>query len=325
MTADFFANLTSPPVLFFLLGAIAVAVRSDLDFPEPVPKLLSMYLLFAVGFKGGAGLRESGMSAEVALTVGAAVFMALLTPVIAFSVLRRVLPVRDAAAVAASYGSVSAVTFIAAAAFLQRSGIDYSGHMIACMTLMESPAIIIGILLYRRCSNDQAGPASKLKHLLHEACLNGSVLLLMGSMLIGLFSNEAGRTAMKPFFTGIFDGVLCFFLLDMGIVAMRGVRKLRSAGWALPAFAVGFPLFNALLATLLVWMIGMDTGNGMLFLVLCASASYIAVPAAFRLALPEANPSLYIALSLGVTFPFNVTFGIPLYYRLASWVTGMPE
>lgn len=321
MLADFIANLTSPPVLFFLLGVIAVAARSDLDFPEPVPKLLSMYLLFAVGFKGGAGLRESGLSTEVFLTVGAAVFMAVLTPIIAFAVLRRFVNTLDAAAVAAAYGSVSAVTFITAAAFLQRSGVEYSGHMIACMALMESPAIIVGILLYRRSSTPGEAPRRGLKQLLHEACLNGSVLLLLGSMLIGCFSNEAGRDTMKPFFAGIFDGVLCFFLLDMGIVAMRGVRSLKAAHWSLPLFAVAFPIFNAMFATILVWGLGIGPGDGLLFLVLCASASYIAVPAAFRIALPEANPSLYVALSLGVTFPFNVTLGIPLYYWLATLVT----
>ena len=321
MLADFLANLTSPPVLFFLLGAIAVAVRSDLDFPEPVPKLLSMYLLFAVGFKGGVGLREGGLSLEVVFTLSAAVVMAAVVPLIAFLVLRRMLSTLDAAAVAAAYGSVSAVTFIATAAFLQSAEEPYSGHMIACMALMESPAIIIGILLYRRLGNPTKGKATDLKHLLHEACLNGSVLLLMGSMIIGALSSDAGRTAMKPFFAGIFDGALCFFLLDMGIVAMRGVRSLRAAGWRLPVFAVAFPLFNALIATGLVWLLGLSTGDGTLFIVLCASASYIAVPAAFRVAVPESNPSLYVSLSLGVTFPFNVAVGIPLYYTLSGWVS----
>lgn len=320
MWTDFIANLTSPPVLFFLLGAIAVAVRSDLDFPEPVPKLLSMYLLFAVGFKGGAGLRESGLSFEVVFTLAAAMLMAGLVPLIAFTFLRRILPVIDAAAVAAAYGSVSAVTFITAAAFLQRSGVPYSGHMIACMAMMESPAIIIGILLYRRLGNPGSSPATGLKHLLHEACLNGSVLLLLGSMFIGALSSDAGRVSMKPFFAGIFDGTLCFFLLDMGIVAMRGIRSLRAAGWRLPVFAICFPVFNALIATVLVWLLGLQVGDGLLFIVLCASASYIAVPAAFRVAVPDSNPSLYVSLSLGVTFPFNVAVGIPLYYLLAKGV-----
>lgn len=322
MLSDFLANLTSPPVLFFLLGAVAVVVRSDLDFPEPVPKLLSMYLLFAVGFKGGAGLRESGLSGEVVFTLIASMFMAGLVPLIAFTILRRLLSITDAAAVAAAYGSVSAVTFITAAAFLQSADVPYSGHMIACMALMESPAIIVGILLYRRLGNPTAGPATGLKHLLHEACLNGSVLLLLGSMVIGAVSSDAGRVAMKPFFAGIFDGALCFFLLDMGIVAMRGVRSLHAAGWRLPVFAIAFPIFNACIATLLVWMLGLPVGDGLLFIVLCASASYIAVPAAFRMAVPESNPSLYVSLSLGVTFPFNVAVGIPLYFLLAKLVAG---
>ena len=317
MPADFAANLTSPPVLFFVLGFAAVLVRSDLTVPDTIGKALSLYLLFAIGFKGGVGLQESGFHREVLLTLLAAMGMAALVPVYAFFYLKRRLRVEDAAALAATYGSISAVTFITASAYLQRVGMDFGGHMIAAMALMESPAIVVGIVLLRRFQ-----PAEKKTGwgaLLHEALLNGSVLLLLGSMGIGLVTSDAGREAMRPFYHDIFNGVLCFFLLDMGIVAARRIRALPQAGKFLFGFAIVLPLINAAIALPIVWLLGLTPGNGLLFMVLCASASYIAVPAAFRMAVPEANPSLYVTPSLAITFPFNIIVGIPLYFEMVHW------
>lgn len=317
--SDFLANLSSPPVLFFALGFVAVLVRSDLTVPDTIAKALSLYLLFAIGFKGGVGLHESGLSVQVGATLLAAMFMAALVPVYAFFLLRRRLSLENAAALAATCGSISAVTFITAAAYLQRIEVPYGGHMIAAMALMESPAIIVGILLLRRFQLRQQGVG--WGKLLHEATLNGSVLLLLGSMVIGLVTSEAGRTAMKPFYSDVFNGALCFFLLDMGIVAARRIRALPEAGKFLFGFAIVLPLVNATLAVPLVWLLGLGPGDGLLFLVLCASASYIAVPAAFRMAVPEANPSLYVTPSLAITFPFNIIIGIPLYFEVVKLVT----
>jgi hypothetical protein len=320
MYSDFFANLASPPVLFFVLGFAAVLVRSDLTVPDTIAKALSLYLLFAIGFKGGVGLGESGLGGPVAGTLFAAVAMASLVPVYAFFLLRRYVTVENAAALAATYGSISAVTFITATAFLQRQEIPFGGHMIAAMALMESPAIVVGILLLRRYQHGKGKVG--WRGILHEALLNGSVLLLMGSMAIGLVTSEAGRDAMRPFYSDIFNGVLCFFLLDMGIVAARRIRALPQSGRFLFVFAVALPLFNAAVAVPLVWLLGLGPGDALLFLVLCASASYIAVPAAFRMAVPEANPSIYVTPSLAITFPFNIIVGIPLYHELAQFISG---
>jgi hypothetical protein len=308
------ANLLSPPVLFFFLGALAVAVRSDLEVPQPIPKLLSLYLLLSIGFKGGVELRESGDDGGALTALLAATLMSIVVPLYAFAFLRRRLDVNNAAALAAAYGSVSAVTFITASAFLRRIGVPFGGYMVACLALMESPAIVIGVMLARMqrgAANGQARIA--WDEFLREALFNGSVLVLVGSLIIGAITGSAGKEALYPFTNEIFTGALCLFLLDMGLVSARRVKPLLAMGAFPLAFAVLFPLLNAALGLGVARLVGMSAGDAVLFVVLCASASYIAVPAAIRLVLPEANPGLYVSMPLAFTFPFNVTLGIPLY------------
>lgn len=312
-------NFLNPPILFFFLGLAAVFVKSDLEIPAPIPKILSLYLLFAIGFKGGVGLAASGFGTRIVVVLIAAVLMASIVPLYAFFVLRRKLPLADAAAIAATYGSISAVTFITAAAFLDKLGIAYGGYLVAAMALMESPAIIVAVALYRLRSADGNSESFSWKELWRDAFFNGSVFLIMGSLLIGALSGEAGAKTLKPFTGDIFAGVLCFFLLDMGIVAARRLGDLRRAGMFLTAFAILLPLFNAALAIPLAYALNLSAGDAFMFTILCASASYIAVPAAMRLSIPEANPSLYVPMSLAITFPFNIIAGMPIYLAIINY------
>jgi hypothetical protein len=306
------SNFLNPPILFFFLGILAVFLRSDLEIPQPLPKFLALYLLLAIGFKGGLELHQSGIDRNVVVTLALAMLMASVVPLYSFFILRLKLAVPDAAAIAATYGSISAVTFITATAFLQDLNIAYSGYMVAAMALMESPAIIIGVLLYRLSdSSNRSGLA--WSELLRDAFFNGSVLLLIGSLLVGILTGEAGKRDLQPFTHGLFKGLLAFFLLDMGLVAARRLRDLRKAGVFLVSFAILIPLLNAALGLGLAYLVDMPRGDALLFMVLCASASYIAVPAAVRLAIPEANPSLYVPMALAITFPFNIIVGLPLY------------
>ncbi len=327
----FLSNLGSPPLLFFFLGVIAVAVRSDLEIPGQTAKFLSLYLLFAIGFKGGVALAESVVDATVVLTLLAAMAMSALIPVYTFFLLRRRMPVADAAAVAATYGSVSAVTFVTAAGYLDIQGVDWSGYLVAAMALMESPAIIIGILLYSRYAGKATNAANAFswRQLLNESMFNGSVLLILGSMLIGRITGSEGMAQVQPLVKDLFLGLLCLFLLDMGIVAARRFRDfLQTADSAqrgqhlrlMLATALGIPLLNALIALGLARLLGLSEGNALLFVVLAASGSYIAVPAAMRLALPEASPGTYLTMSLAITFPFNLLIGIPAYHALTKWL-----
>jgi len=315
-------NLLSAPVLFFFLGVLAVLVGSDLEIPSPLPKLFSLYLLLAIGFKGGLELAHSGLTSLVLLTIGAAVAMSLLVPLTSFLVLRTRLDAANAAAVAASYGSISAVTFITAESFLTILQIHFDGFMVAALALMESPAIVVGVVL-AKLAGRQGGQAQPLRwrEVLQEAFLNGSVFLLIGSLVIGYLVtafSPSGLARMEPFTDKLFYGALCFFLLDMGLVAAQRLQDLRRAGAFLVGFAVLAPLVHAAVGLLLSRLLGLGVGDALLFMVLCASASYIAVPAAMRMTVPEANPSLYISSALGVTFPFNVVVGIPLYLALAQ-------
>lgn len=313
------SNLVNPPILFFFLGMLAFFVGSDLEIPQPLPKFFSLYLLLSIGFKGGAELHHSGVTAQVASTLAVAVALALIVPVWTFFVLRRRLDVPNAAAVAATYGSISAVTFIAATSFLSYLGIDFGGHMVAAMALMESPAIIIGIMLARWSSRAGAGEKSlSWSHLLRDAFANGSVLVISGALIIGILSGEAGEKALSPFTNGIFRGMLCLFLLDMGLVSARRLGGLRKLGVFPVAFAALVPLVNAALGIAAAYLLGLDRGDALLLTVLSASASYIAVPAAMRLALPDANPGLYVTMSLALTFPFNVIAGLPLYLSVIN-------
>ncbi|QZZ20787.1 sodium-dependent bicarbonate transport family permease [Leptothermofonsia sichuanensis E412] len=307
------SNILNPPVLFFFLGMTAIFVKSDLEIPPPIPKLFSLYLLFAIGFKGGVELAKSGVNLEVGLTMLAAIVMACAVPVYTFFILRLKLDPYNAAAIAATYGSISAVTFITASSFLQQLGIDFDGYMVAALALMESPAIIVGLILVNLTAQRDGDREFAWSEVLQEAFLNGSVFLLVGSLLIGFLTGEHGWQILSPFTQDMFYGVLTFFLLDMGLVAAKRIKDLEKTGAFLISFAILIPIMNAAIGLLIARLINMPPGDALLFSVLCASASYIAVPAAMRLTVPEANPSLYISTALAVTFPFNIIVGIPLY------------
>jgi hypothetical protein len=319
------SNILNPPVLFFFLGMIAVFVQSDLEIPNPLPKLFSLYLLVAIGFKGGHELLESGLSSSIIVTLLAAILMASIVPVYSFFILRIKLDNYNAAAIAATYGSISAVTFITASSLLDKLQIDYGGHMVAALALMESPAIVVGLILVRVYTkkatistneNENEIEETSWGEVLREAFLNGSVLLLIGSLITGVLTGSSGWGKVHLFVEkDLFYGALMFFLLDMGLVAARRIRDLRQAGMFLIGFAVLMPIANAFIGIILAKLIGMGEGNALLFAVLCASASYIAVPAAMRMTVPEANPSLYVSMALAITFPFNIIVGIPIYLQ----------
>ncbi len=321
-------NLVAPPILFFLLGMAATLLRSDLEIPTPVTRALSLYLLFSIGMHGGVELARAGFSVAVLVPLAAGVVASMAMPVGVFLLLRRRVGVENAAAVGATYGSISAVTFITAAGFLEARGVPYGGHMVAAMALMESPAILVGVLLARRAGitrgggDPGGGVASPSRgSLLREAFLGGPVFLLLGSLLVGLATGERGWEAVAPFAHAPFRGVLCLFLLDMGLIAARRLDDLRRAGAALAVFAVAVPLVAAAGTILFAWLARLSPGDALLLCVLCASASYIAVPAAVRVALPGANPGLYLPMALAMTFPFNIAVGIPLYFGVieALW------
>ncbi len=325
-STDLAANLLSPPILLFLLGFAATLLRSDLEIPPAAAKTLSLFLLFAIGFKGGVSLAQSGLGGEVVATLGAAAFASVAVPVWTFFALRRRLGAADAAGIAATYGSVSAVTFITATGYLTLHGIPYSGHMVAAMALMESPAILVGVVLARRFAFDGASGASRplidWRHLGRDALLNGSVFLLLGSLLIGFVCGPARAAPLKPFIDTLFPGLLALFLLDLGILAARRLGDLHRLGAPIVVFAFLAPLLNAALGLGLAALLGLPRGDAFLLVTLCASASYIAVPAALRIALPEANPGIYVTLSLALTFPFNILLGLPLYAAAVSALPG---
>jgi hypothetical protein len=314
-------TLVTPIVLSFVLGLFAALVRSDLSIPEAVAKGMSLYLLFAIGFKGGVSVADHGIDLTLGLTLVAGIILSALIPLIAYVVLRRMsgLSALDAAAVAGHYGSISIVTFVAATSVLESQGILYDGYMVAVAAAMEAPAILSALWLVTRTK----GGGQMEAGLWREIMLNGSIVLLVGSFFIGMITGEEGLKEIAPLVIAPFKGVLCLFLLDMGIIAGRGLRKGRGvldAGAI--AFGVVMPLIGAVLGLGAGLALGLPVGSATLLMVLCASASYIAVPAAMRVALPEANPSVYLTLSLGVTFPFNLTLGIPLYLALASSMIG---
>ncbi|MEG3938026.1 MULTISPECIES: sodium-dependent bicarbonate transport family permease [unclassified Microcoleus] len=307
------SNILNPPVLAFFMGMAAIFLKSDLEFPAPIPKLFSLYLLFAIGFKGGVELSKSGIDQQVALTILAAMLMSALVPVYTFFILRIKLDAYNAAAIAATYGSISAVTFITATSFLTGQGIDFDGYMVAALALMESPAIIVGLILVSVFGGQEEKRDIVWSEVLKEAFLNSSVFLLIGSLIMGILTGEHGWEVLSPFTQDLFYGVLTFFLLDMGLVAASRIQDLQDAGIFLIGFAILIPIVNAAIGLVIAKIIGMPEGDSLLFAVLCASASYIAVPAAMRLTVPEANPSLYISTALAVTFPFNIIVGIPTY------------
>lgn len=318
-------SFLDPAILFFLFGLFAGAVKSNLEIPAQISRFLSLYLLMALGLKGGFALARSGLTPEVAITLGCALALAVLVPLAGYTLLRRFVSGYDAAAIAATYGSVSAVTFITAVQHLEAQGIAFGGHMAAAMALMESPAIVLAVLLANRVRQRAGATASPGEaplggtgRLLHESLTDGSQLLLLGAMVIGLLSGVKGEAAMQPFTGDLFKGMLAFFLLDMGLLAARNMGELRGKPAWLLAYAVAAPPVHAGLALLMGVVFGISAGNTALLMVLAASASYIAVPAVIRHAIPEARPSLYIGMSLGLTFPLNILLGIPLYTAVAQ-------
>jgi uncharacterized protein len=340
------ATLLSPPILFFVLGLLAFAFRTGLRIPHPIPKLLALYLLFSIGFKGGLELSRNGFAAEMILVLLAAIAMSAIIPLYCFFPLRRRVSIANAGAIAATYGSTSAITFITAAAVLDQQQIAYSGHMVAAMALMESPALVVGVILVRMfASNGQPALSTRATSatgspawpteaprrlgpvhwgkLLHESFFNGPVFLLLGSLAVGMITGYRGEEELlRPFSHDIFVGALCFFLLDLGLMAARRLRDLASAGPFLIGFAILAPVINALLGVAVAGLLGLKMGDALLFAILCGSASYIAAPAALRLVVPQANPSLYVPMALGITFPFNVAVGIPLYLEILRRVWG---
>lgn len=309
------ANLVSPMVLFFVLGLAATLARSDLSISEAIAKAMSIYLMMAIGFKGGAGVAQHGLDATLGLAILAGITLSAAIPLIAFRLLMLTsnLSRVDAAAVAAHYGSISIVTFLAATQSLDLSGIKFEGYMVAVAAAMETPAIIAALWLA------QTGESRMDTTTLREVMLNGSIVMLVGSFLIGIATGANGLKAIAPFIVDPFKGILCLFLLDMGIIAGRGLREGRK-NLTLPVvlFGLYMPLIGGTLGALSSWLVGLSLGSTALMITLAASASYIAVPAALRLALPEARPAIYLPLSLGVTFPFNLTLGIPLYIAVAA-------
>jgi len=316
-------SFLDPAILFFIFGLLAGAVRSNLEIPPAIARFLSLYLLMALGLKGGFALAKSGLTAEVAMSLGCALLLAVAVPAVGYLMLKRLVSRFDAAAIAATYGSVSAVTFITATQYLGNQGVAFGGHMAAAMALMESPAIVMAVLL-ANLARQREGSATAgghgLKPVMHEALTDGAQLLLIGAMVVGLVSGDAGEAAMQPFTGDLFKGMLAFFLLDMGLQAARNFGTLRGRSPALLAYALLGPLVHAGAALGLAALCGLSVGNGALLMVLAASASYIAVPAVVRVAIPEASPSLYFGMSLGLTFPFNILLGIPLYVGVAQRV-----
>ncbi|MDI1248040.1 MAG: sodium-dependent bicarbonate transport family permease [Lacunisphaera sp.] len=320
------ANLLSPAVLFFVLGVFAALVRSDLKFPEPLYAGLTIYLLVAIGFKGGVAIAEAGL-AQVWLPALAAMALGALIPFWTYPVLRHAgrLAAVDAAAIAAHYGSVSAVTFIAATNYLQAVGQPYENYASAFLAVMESPAILVGVVLGRLATSRGSGTApdparTSLRAVVHEALCGRSVLLLVGALVVGALCGPKGMEKVGPFFVTPFQGVLALFLLEMGTVAGRRLGDLRKVGVFLLLFGVLTPLINGALGVLLGHWTGLGLGGATLLGVLAASASYIAAPAAIRVSLPDANPTLYLTASLAITFPFNLTVGIPYCLALARWL-----
>ena len=323
-------NLISPIILFFALGFAAAFARSDLSVPEAVAKGMSLYLLLAIGFKGGASVAAHGVDATLILSLLAGVVLSFALPFIAFGLLRTMtgLSVIDAAAVAAHYGSISIVTFVAASSVLTAAGLVFEGYMVAVAAAMEAPAILSALWLVARAGSPGTGPQGGSGNgmdpeLLREILLNGSIVLLIGAFAIGAVTGQEGLARIEAFIVAPFQGVLCLFLLDMGLVAGRGMRSARGVmtGGVL-LFGLLMPVIGAALGLGAGLALGLSTGGVALMMVLAGSASYIAVPAAMRVALPDANPSIYLTLSLGVTFPFNLVIGIPAWVAVAQAVGG---
>ncbi len=318
------SNLLTAPVLFFILGLIAVWIKSDLEVPPAIAKFFSLYLLFDIGIKGGEELYHSGFTQQILMIMAACIVMAIIVPIVAFYVLRLKLDVYNAGAIAATYGSVSAVTFATSQAFLTSQDVKAGGYMVAGMAIMESPAIVVGLIMIRKYvkKDSTTGLLEEKSHgggmgeVLKEAFFNGSIVLLVGSLIIGYLAGENGEKELHGFVKDIFKGMLALYLLDMGLVAGSRMSALAKSGFFLIAFALIVPIINAAIGIAAAYCLGLGVGDALLFTVLCASASYIAVPAAMRMAVPQANMSLLLPMALAVTFPFNIAIGIPTYYSI---------
>lgn len=310
-------NLKNPALLFFALGVFASRIKSDLEIPANSSKFISLYLLFSIGFKGGQELAHADLHLDVVWSFIFGIIIATAIPVCSFYLLRKRLGTDNAGAIAAAYGSVSAVTFVTAVTFLENQGIHFGGHMVAIMALMEAPAIIIGVLLIRIYTKERENTES-LGHVVQHAFTNGSVLLILGSLVIGFMASEEQAAGIKPFTTDLFKGFLAIFLLDMGITSGKKLNDFFSSGWIPAAFAMIAPIVNGSIVAYASCAITPDVGNRFIFAILAASASYIAVPAAMKIAAPKANPGIFLPMALAITFPVNITLGIPIYYWIAS-------
>ena len=305
-------NLTNPALLFFILGLLASQIKSDLEIPKNSSKFISLYLLLSIGFKGGQELAHSTYSSDIFWAVFMGIALALMVPLYTFFILRLKFSVENSGAIAAAYGSVSAVTFVTAVSFLELENMPFGGHMVAVMALMEAPSIIIGVLLMRIYSNGKKS-SKELFNIVKHAITNGSVLLILGSLFIGLLASDEQAAGIKPFTTDIFKGFLAVFLLDMGITSGKKLGSLIKKGWFALTFSIIIPLINGITIAKVSGFILSNPADRFLLSILAASASYIAVPAAMRIAAPKANPSLYLPMALAITFPFNITLGIPIY------------
>lgn len=313
-------NLASPATLFFILGLGSALVRSDLAVPDQIVKLLVIYLLISIGFRGGVEVAHYGLDSTLLLTIAAGIVLSFCAPFLGYALLRKacgVAPV-DAAAIAGHYGSISAVTFAAVTAALIQLGLKQEGFMVAVAAAMEAPAIFAALLLAKRYAGEARG-AGRVGNLFRHVAFNGSIVVLVGAFVIGMLVGQRGMAIVKPFFIDLFPGFLCLFLLEMGLIAGQGLLRDRQAlSVKLLAFAVLFPVLNAVIALVFARMVGLSTGGAAVLMTLAASASYIAAPAALRMALPKANIALALSLSLCVTFPFNLLIGIPTYITLAK-------
>ncbi|WP_026710685.1 sodium-dependent bicarbonate transport family permease [Flavobacterium filum] len=305
-------NLTNPALLFFVLGVLAVKFKSDLEIPQNSSKFISLYLLFSIGFKGGQELVHSELNVSILWSLLFGIFVAILIPLYTFFILKKKLSIENSGAIAAAYGSVSAVTFVTAVSFLEIQNLTFNGHMVAVMALMEAPAIIIGVILIRLFGSKESCNGNLFSIVKHSFS-NGSVFLIIGSLLIGFLASDKEAMGIKPFTTDIFKGFLAIFLLDMGIVCGKKISDFLKGGWFTALFAILIPLFNGTLVAILSGFVTSSVGDRFMFAVLAASASYIAVPAAMKIAVPKANPGLFVPMALAVTFPFNITIGMPIY------------
>jgi len=311
-------NLTNPALLFFVLGIIAVYLKSDLEISPNSSKFISLYLLFAIGFKGGQELSRELITSEIAWSMLFGVFISLFIPIYTFFILKRKLNLYDSGAIAAAYGSVSAVTFVTAVSYLDSHQLQLHGHMVAIMALMESPAIIIGLILIS-IFNKEKNTEFKILNVIKHSLTNGSVLLILGSLVIGYIANAKQAEGIKPFTNDLFKGFLAIFLLDMGITSGKKLKAFFSFGWFPVLFAIFIPLLNGILFAMLSAFVTSDVSSRFMFAVLAASSSYIAVPAAMKIAVPKANPGLYLPMALAVTFPINITIGMPIYFLIIQY------